>query len=534
MKTYESEETLRKKLLEGASKLSKCVGSTLGPYGQTVLLKTKGQQPYTTKDGVTVVQFFNLQDPIEHSAVEIIRQSSRATGDKAGDGTTTTTVVAEALFRNGSRLVASGMPSITVQRSMDSIASKVTQNLRKMSTPITTREEIKRIATISANNDEELGGLIADAVDAAGLHGAITIHGSGCERTEYEVVDGYRIDAGYPSVQFVTDTERGRVYYEKPLIFVTNEEISTIDQIEGLVTYATEAAKPFIIVCADIRDQALAALVYNAQVNNMRGIAVKVPEYGELRDKVLNDLAVSTGAKFMDYKIGNTFSKLNNSPVKFATIQGMSESFECRKNFTVFYGGQYDEETMERHQKLLQGELSETENDKEAETLSKRIGRLSDSVVKIKIGGAISAEVTEKIHRADDALEAVRSATAEGFSPGGGTSLYKAASMINRDDLTPDEVKVLDKVVLPSLLEPLKVILSNSGLEEKLMYQPGVLDEWNKGLDMVSGEVVDSVERGILDPTKVLVNAIMNATSSAATLISTNYMVLENFTKEDK
>ena len=525
---YDNEDSLQKRIMAGVNILADNVGSTLGPKGRNVLLKEKGGAPFITKDGVTVAHFVSLADEFANAGAEIIRQAAIETNNSAGDGTTTSTVLARAILRESQRYITSGVSPIEIQRGIQAAVKEVVKNLIEMSRPVHTVEEITHVAAISANNDKSIGRLISTAVDKVGQDGAITIEESRSLETSLDVMEGYRMRAGYCAGAFITDERRGLMQYDEPMFLVTDHKITMIEQILPILELAAREARPLIIVCEDIEGQALAAMIMNAVRGTMKVAAIKAPAYGEERRNILEDLAASTSAQFLTRASGK---KLQQT---LLTDLGTAKTIESTKHVTTIIGGNCDYNAIEKKIEFLKAQVIDTENIEEASSIQQRIARLASGVAVIRVGGATAVEVTEKKHRIEDALEAVRSAQEEGIVPGGGCALLRASqtmAIVTRDgDDHPDQITGA-LIVKNACTEPIKQMALNAGVSSDLIIDSLLRESKEKVWNFRGGEMVDCYESGIIDPLKVTVSALQNAASCASTLITTNFGIIQT---EDK
>jgi len=518
---YESNLKLQQKILKGVNVLADNVASTLGPRGRNVILhhKEKGT-PVITKDGVTVAKFIELEDPFENVGAQIIKQAAAKTNSEAGDGTTTSTVLARAILDKAQRYLIAGAPPIELKRGIDKAVEAIVENLKEASTPITSEEDIVHIATISANGDSTIGKLIATAVDLAGKDGAITIEEARSLETSLDVVEGFRFDSGYLANAFITDEKRGVVKYENPLLLVTDERIEAVEEMMPVLELIAREARPCIIIAENIEGQALAALIMNAVRGTLRIAAVKAPRYGEERRNILKDLAISIGATLV--------SRENNLRLKDVKLNhfGSAKTFECSKNFTTIVGGTGNIKEVEEKIEVLKTELGQTEDLHECERIQERITRLASGIAIIKVGGATEIEMTEKRHRIEDALEAVKSAQQEGIIPGGGIALIKACNNLQvKTENDSQELGV--KIILEAVKEPARQMAINAGESPDMILSMIEKEANDIGVDFTTGQTINMLEAGIIDPAKVTRCALQNAASVASTLITTNSAVIE-------
>jgi len=517
---YDDNQTLQQKIINGANILADNVASTLGPRGRNVLLKEKDKQPFITKDGVTVAYFVALDDPFEDAGAQIIRQAAIETNNTAGDGTTTSTVLARAILRESQRFIASGVSPIELQRGIDLAVREVSTNLKKMAKPVTSTEDIEHIATISANNDSTIGHLIALAVDRVGQDGSITIEESRSHDTSLDIAEGFKINSGYCAGAFVTDERRAFMHHDDPLFLVTDHKISNVEQVLPILEMIARENRPLIIIAEDIDGQALAAMIMNAMRGSLKIAGIKAPSYGEERRETLEDLALSVGATFISRESGQKLAE-----VRMAHL-GSANFVESSKYVTTVVGGSCDFESVEAKIEALKAEIEQTEDLVACSRLQDRIVRLSSGVAVIHVGGSTEVEMTERKHRIEDALEAVRSAQEQGIIPGGGTALLRAGRRlcVKTDN---NEQALGASVVRAACEEPIRQMAKNAGLSPDLMVEKITKAENSEGVDFRSGDLINMLETGIIDPVKVTLTALQNAASCAGTLITTNHGIIQ-------
>ena len=517
---YDDNQTLQQKIINGANVLADNVASTLGPRGRNVLLKEKDKQPFITKDGVTVAYFVALDDPFEDAGAQIIRQAAIETNNTAGDGTTTSTVLARAILRESQPFIASGVSPIELQRGIDIAVREVSANLEKMAQPVSSTEDIEHIATISANNDNSIGHLIALAVDRVGQDGSITIEESRSHDTTLDVTEGFKIQSGYCAGAFVTDERRAFMHHDDPLFLVTDHKISNVEQILPILEMIARENRPLIIVAEDIEGQALAAMIMNAMRGTLKLAAIKAPAYGEERRDTLADLALSVGATFITRESGQQLSDVRMSDL------GSSKFVEASKYTTTVVGGACDFEAIETTISSLKAQIEQTEDLNICERLQDRIVRLSAGVAVIHVGGSTEVEMTERKHRIEDALEAVRSAQEQGIVTGGGTALLRSSrSLCVQADSSEQALGAA--VVQIACEEPIRQMALNAGLSPDLMVEKVLHAAEEDGVDFRSGDLINMSTAGIIDPVKVTLTALTNAASCAGTLITTNYGIIQ-------
>jgi len=514
-------DDIRQKLLSGANKLADAVASTLGPRGQNVILYRRGADPVITKDGVSVARVVELEDDYEQAAVEVLRQAALETEKTSGDGTTTSTVLARAILTAAQKHLVAGASSIDIKRGIDLATDAVVEQIKEMAQPVSSEEEIRHVATVSANGDEAIGRLIAEAVSAAGKDGIITIEESKSLQTSLEVVEGFTFAGGYVSPQFITDERRGTVDYKDALVFVTDATLDNVDEVLPLLEVVARDGRPLLIVAEEIEGQLLAALIVNRMRNNMKIVAVKAPRYGEERRNLLQDLATITGATFISKDSGIRVQKVRLEHL------GTAKTIEVGKYSTTLVDAATDYSSLEERIERLRNEIQEVDDLSEAERIQERINRLSAAVSVIRIGGATEIEVTEKKHRVEDAMEAVRSAQEEGVVPGGGTTLLKAVRNVQLQLASTDQLRGAESLI-EACYAPARQILMNADLSVDLVINSLSHDDHNKnvGFNVRTEKFEDLIESGVIDPAKTVKCALQNAASAAGTLLTTNCAVL--------
>jgi len=517
---FEDRRVLNEKLLSGVNKLADNVATTLGPKGRNVILKEKDKEPFITKDGVTVSVFVHLDDVFENAAAQILKQAASETNIAAGDGTTTATVLAREIFSQAQRYLSAGASPIELKRGIDKAVEVIVENLKELSTPITSLEDVENIATISANNDPVIGKLIATAIDKAGADGAITVEEAKSMETSLDVIEGFRMPAGYVASAFVTDERRGAVKYDSPLLLITDARIDTVEQILPVLEIVSRDGRPLVLFAEEIEGQALAALIMNTVRGTMKIAAVKAPLYGEARKNMLNDLAVSTGATFITRDSG---TKLRNAKL---TDFGQCKSIDITKILTTVIGGKGNLEEIDKSIDLLKSELQQTEDLRECEKIQDRITKLAAGVAVINVGAATEVEMTEKKHRIEDALEAVKAAQEEGILPGGGVALLHAIKRLKVDTDNEDQALGVE-IVKKAVLAPLRQMATNAGQSPDLIEAKIRKARKNSGFNFRDFSTVDMYDAGIIDPLKVTRTALQNAASAAGTLITTSHAIIE-------
>ena len=515
----------RKALEAGVAAVANAVKVTLGPKGRNVVLDRKFGSPVITKDGVTVAKEIELSDPYENMGAQLCREVASKTNDVAGDGTTTATVLAHAIVREGMKNVAAGANPIFLKRGIDKAVARAVEEMKKMAIPVESKEDIANIAA-NAGNDKEIGSLIADAMDKVGKDGVITIEESKGTATTVEVVEGMEFDRGYLSGYFVTNTEAMVAELNDPYILIYEKKISAVADILPLLEKVARSGRPLLIIAEDLEGEALATLVLNKIRGTLSVCAVKAPGFGDRRKAMLGDIAVLTGGRFISEDLG---VKLENVELD---MLGQCARVKVAKEKTTIVEGKGSKEDIEARINQIRKELEETDSDYDREKLQERLAKLAGGVAVIKVGAASETELKEKKHRFEDALSATRAGVEEGMIPGGGTIFINVAPVIDELDLTGDE-KVGAQIVKRALEEPLKQIANNAGLEGSVVVEK-VKASGKKGwgLEVVSGEFIDLAKNGVVDPLKVVRSALENAASVASMVLTTDCLIAEKPEKE--
>ena len=521
MRHYKNGQDLTTKILSGVNKLADNVGSTLGPRGRTVGIMYQGENiPMVTKDGVTVAQHITFEDPFENMGAQIVKQAAKQSASNAGDGTTTATILARGILNRAQKYIVAGASATEIKRGMDKATELIVESLKETARPVQSQQDIQHIATISANNDIGIGTLIATAVDAAGKDGSVLVEEARSIKTSLDLIEGFRMDQGYISGKFITNERQNTAEYNDPLILVTDEQVDVVEQIYPALEIAAKDQRPLLVVSNEMEGQALAALIANSVRGTMKVTAVKSPRYGEERRSILRDLCASIGATFITREDG---LQLKNLQLKHF---GRAKSATIGKFSTTIVGGKGDEEIIETRIESIKNEIQETEDMEVCKRLQERVTRLASGVAVIRVGAATEIEMTEKKHRIDDALEAVRSALEEGILPGGGVGLIRAANGLHVE--TDNEEQALGaKIILDAVQEPLRQLCINSGESEDLIVSEVMSRGKTEGYNFLSRNYVDMIEEGIIDPCKVTRCALQNAVSAASTLLTMNYAIID-------
>jgi chaperonin GroEL len=526
MKVYDDGRSLHDRLLAGVNKLADNVGSTLGPKGRNVILRNKEGSTVITKDGATVARFVDLEDPIANAGAQIVKQVSDETNNSAGDGTTTSTVLARAMLVEAQKYLAAGVSPVEMKRGMDSAVKQIIDLVQQRARPVQNSEDIERVATISANGDKGIGTLISKAVDQAGHDGSIQVVDAKSMETSLEVVEGFRFDSGYFAKAFVTDEKRHAVKLDSPIFFVTDYPVNAIQDFKPVLELAYRTGKPFILVTEECEGEPLATMIMNHMRQTIKCCAVKAPSYGEERRGIISDLALSVGATFFSRESGKKMED-----VKLEDF-GSAKSIEVLKNFTTIVDGDGDWEEIDKRMEGLKEEIRQTTDMHDCERLQRRVARLASGVAIIKIGGTTEIEATEKRHRIEDALEAVKSAQELGIVPGGGATLLRCEDVDVVVENEEQEIGV--KIVTSALASPIRQMAENSGKSGDLIIAM-VKDAWRRatidvevcGYDFASGEIEDFEKVGIFDPAKVTITALVNANSAVSTLLTSGHAIVE-------
>ncbi len=520
----------REKLLVGVDKLANAVKVTLGPKGRNVIIEKTFGSPLITKDGVTVAKEIELEDKFENMGAQMVKEVASKTSDVAGDGTTTATVLAQCIFREGSKLVAAGVNPMALKRGIDKAVDVVVKELEKLSKPCKDRQEIAQVATISANNDETIGNIIADAMDKVGKEGVITVEESKSLETYLDVVEGMQFDRGYISPYFVTDPDKMECVLEEPYILIHDKKISAMKDLLPVLEQVVRSGKPLLVIAEDVEGEALATLV----VNKLRGVlnccAVKAPGFGERRKAMLQDIAILTGGTLISEELG---LKLENAQLKDL---GRARRVVVTKEHTTIIDGAGKKEDIEARVKQIRAQIEETTSDYDREKLQERLAKLVGGVAVIYVGAATETEMKEKKARVEDALNATRAAVEEGIVPGGGTAYLRCLPALEKllNELEDTDERHGVRIIMRALEEPLRQIAENAGFEGSIIVEKVKAEEGNRGFNAAKGEIEDLMASGVIDPKKVSRSALQNAASIAGLLLTTEAMVAEKPKKEEK
>ena len=519
-KELKFDQEARNSILKGVNIIANAVRVTLGPRGRNVLLEKSWGSPTVTKDGVTVAKEIELENRFENIGAQMVREVASKTSDTAGDGTTTATVLAQAIYREGYRVVAAGVNPMEVKRGVDAAVDVVAQELKKLSEPTKEQKEIAQVGTISANNDEAIGNIISEAMGKVGKEGVITVEEAKGMQTTLDIVEGMQFDRGYLSPYFVTDAEKMEVLLEEPYILLHEKKISSMRDMLPLLESVARSGKPLLVVAEDVEGEALATLV----VNKIRGVfkcaAVKAPGFGDRRKAMLEDMAVLTGGRVISEDLG---IKLEN--VKLEDLS-QARRVHIDKDNTTIIEGMGTTEAIEGRVKQIRVQIEETTSEYDREKLQERLAKLVGGVAVINVGAATEAEMKEKKARVEDALNATRAAVEEGIVPGGGVAYLRCISALNNLKFDDDRAMGV-KIVKRALEEPIRQIANNAGAEGSVVVETVKAEEGAFGFDAAKEEYTDMVKAGIIDPTKVVRLAIQNAASVASLMITNQALVAE-------
>jgi chaperonin GroEL len=517
----------RDSILEGVNKLAHAVKATLGPRGRNVLIEKTFGAPVVTKDGVTVAKEIELEDKFENMGAQMVKEVASKTSDVAGDGTTTATVLAQGIFREGIKLVAAGHDPMKLKRGIDKSVEVVVESIRKLSKQVKGRTEIAQVATVSANGDETIGNIIADAMEKVGKDGVITVEEGKSLQTDLEVVEGMQFDRGYLSPYFVTDAEKMLVELEDPYILLHDKKISNMKDLVPLLEEIARSAKPLVIVAEDVEGEALATLVVNKIRGTLKAAAVKAPGFGDRRKAMIEDIAIVTGGRVIAEEAG---MKIENTTSKDL---GRAKKITIDKDNTTIISGEGKKAEIEGRIRQIKAQIDETTSEYDREKLQERLAKLAGGVAVIRVGAATEAEMKEKKARVEDALNATRAAVEEGIVPGGGVAFIRAIKGLDSYDPADDEERAGVNIVKKVLEEPLKGIASNAGWDGSIVVEKVKEQKGAGGFDAARLEFCDLVDAGIVDPTKVTRYALQNAASVAGLLLTTEALIAEK-PKEEK
>jgi chaperonin GroEL len=519
-------EDARKKLLEGVNKLADTVKVTLGPKGRNVVLDKSYGAPLITNDGVTIAKEIELEDPFENMGASLVKEVSTKTNDVAGDGTTTATVLAQVMLKEGVKNVAAGGDVLSIKKGMDKATEKAVEELKNISSPISGKEDIARVASISANN-QEIGNLIADAMEKVSKDGVITIEESKTSSTEVNVVEGMQFDKGYVSPYMVTDTDKMEAVMDNPYILITDKKISNIQEILPLLEEITGQSGKLVIIADDFENEALSTLILNKLRGILNVVGVKAPGFGDKRKEMLQDIAVLTGGEVISSDLGYDLKDTN------LTQLGRARQVKCTKENTIIVDGMGDKSALDTRINQIKKHIEETKSSYDKESLQERLAKLAGGVAVIQVGAATEVEMKEKKLRIEDALSATKAAVEEGILPGGGTAYVNVIPKVEEilKEVSEDE-KIGVKIILKALEEPVRQIATNSGLEGAVILDKVKNSKPGIGFDAAKEEYVDMKKAGIVDPTKVTRSALQNAESVASMILTTESIITDKKEKD--
>ena len=516
-------EEARKKMLSGVEQIAQAVKVTLGPCGRLVMLDKKFGAPTITKDGVSVAKEVELKDPFENMGAQLVREVASKTNDVAGDGTTTATVLAYAIVREGLKSVSAGMTPIEIKRGIDKATAVAVEAIKKDSRAVKGSEDITHVATVSANNDPEIGKILADAIEKVGKDGVITVEESKNMDTTVKIVEGMQFDRGYISSYFVTDRERMEVNYSDAFVLIHDKKISTMKDLLPLLEKVAQTGKPLVIICEDMDGEALATLVLNSIRGTLKCVAVKAPGFGDRRKEMLQDIAILTGGTVISEELG---LKLETAEI---SQLGQVKSVKIDKDNTTLVDGAGAKDAISARVAEIKAQVEKSTSDYDKEKLKERLAKLSGGVAVINIGAITETEMKEKKFRVEDTLAATRAALEEGIVPGGGIALIEAAKALTDDaakGLSEDE-KVGFRIVRRALEEPIRQIAENAGVDGAVIADKAKAEKKGTGYNAYTGEWVDMMNAGIIDPAKVTRSALQNAASVAGMLLTTECAITD-------
>ncbi len=524
-KIFQYDEEARKSILRGVNTLADAVKVTLGPKGRNVIIDKSFGSPIITKDGVTVAKEVELEDKFENMGAQMVKEVASKTSDVAGDGTTTATILAQAIFREGAKMVAAGHNPMEIKRGIDKAVETVVGELKKLSKPTKDQKEIAQVGTISANNDEAIGNIIAEAMGKVGKEGVITVEEAKGFETELDIVEGMQFDRGYVSPYFVTNPEKMEVAFDDPFILIYDKKISGMKDLLPILEQIAKMGKPLLIIAEDIEGEALATLVVNKLRGTLHVAAVKAPGFGDRRKAMLEDIAILTGGKVISEDLG---MKLEN-----ATIQdlGRSKKITIDKDNTTIIDGAGKRADLEGRVKMIRAQIEETSSDYDREKLQERLAKLVGGVAVIKVGAATETEMKEKKARVEDALNATRAAVEEGIVPGGGVAYIRTLTVLEKLQLTGDQ-NIGVTIIKKALEEPIKMIAFNAGFEGSIILEKVKEKKGAFGFNAFSDTYEDMYAAGVIDPTKVTRFALQNAASVSGLMLTTQCMIAEKPKKE--
>jgi chaperonin GroEL len=515
------DETARQSLLRGVQKLNRAVKATLGPKGRNVVFSRKYGSPTVTKDGVTVAKEIELENAYENMGAQMVREVASKTSDDAGDGTTTATLLAEAIYREGLKFVTAGGNPIGIQRGIQKAVAAAVEHLDRITRKVKTKEEIQQVATVSANWDSDIGGIIADAMDKVGKDGTITVEEAKSIKTSLEVVEGMQFDKGYTSPYFITDPTAMECRLENALVLNCEKKLSSVKELLPLLEKVAAAGKPLLIIAEDIEGEALSTLVVNKLRGSLKVCAVKAPGYGDRRKAMIEDIAVLTGGKCITDDLGIKLESIGLEDL------GAAKSIVVNQESTTIVSGNGKAGAIEGRVNQIRRQIEETTADYDREKLQERLAKLAGGVAIINVGATTETEMKEKKARVEDALHATRAAVAEGIVPGGGVALIRCLSALESLKLRDDDEQIGVNIIKRAIEEPVRALAANAGVEGSVVAEQVKRRKGNEGYNVATGEYEDLVKAGVVDPKKVTRAALQNAASIAGLLLTTECLVTE-------
>jgi chaperonin GroEL len=519
-KELKYEADARNALQAGVDVVANAVKVTLGPKGRYVVIDKKFGAPTITNDGVTIAREIEVEDVFQNQGAQLVREVATATNDVAGDGTTTATVLAQAIVRQGLKNVAAGANPLALKRGIEKAVEQVVENIAKQSTPVSGKDQIARVATISAG-DEEIGDVIADAIDKVGKDGVVNVEEGQTFGMDLEFTEGMQFDKGYISPYMVTDQDRMEAVLEDPYILIANQKIGSVRDILPILEQTIQSGKPLLIISEDVEGESLATLVVNKLRGTFTGVAVKAPGFGDRRKRMLEDIAILTGGEVITEEMG---LKLENTQI---SQLGRARRVVVAKDTTTIVDGAGDTNAIKGRINQIKTEVENTDSDFDREKLQERLAKLSGGVAVVKVGAATETEMKEKKHRVEDALQATRAALEEGIVAGGGTALLVAQKALNLDVIEDPDEKTGAKIIYRALEEPLRQISENAGLEGSVVVNDVRKAKKDHGLNAANGEIVNLITEGIIDPAMVTRSALQNAASIAKNILTTEAIIAE-------
>ena len=519
-KELKFDSAARKALEAGVDAVANAVKVTLGPKGRYVVIDKKFGAPTITNDGVTIAREIEVEDPFENQGAQLVREVATATNDVAGDGTTTATVLAQAIVRQGLKNVAAGAQPLQLKRGIEIAVNSIVDGIEKQSKEVTGKDQIARVATISAG-DEEIGDVIADAIEKVGKDGVVNVEEGQTFGMDLEFTEGMQFDKGYISPYMVTDQDRMEAVLEDPYILIANQKIGSVRDVLPILEAVIQSGKSLLIIAEDVEGEALATLVVNKLRGTFTGVAVKAPGFGDRRKRMLEDIAILSGGEVITEEMG---LKLENTQV---SQLGRARRVVVSKDTTTIVDGNGDAAAIKGRINQIKAEVENTDSDFDREKLQERLAKLSGGVAVVKVGAATETEMKEKKHRVEDALQATRAALEEGIVPGGGVALLQASKGVNVEAIEDEDERTGARIVLRAVEEPLRQIAENSGYEGSVVIADVVKAKKGFGLNAATGEVVDLVEAGVIDPAMVTRSALQNAASIAKNILTTEVIIAE-------